>query len=80
LIVDDASPVIHSLLRQHHGGKYNILTASSAEVALQLIRENRIGVILSDVVMPGMDGIAFLNHAGRIDSNQLRHPGAIQES
>jgi DNA-binding NtrC family response regulator len=68
LIVDDEPHVINSLVRELHGEKYNILTAASAEVALQLIRENRIGVIMSDLVMPGMNGITFLSHARRIDS------------
>jgi len=71
LIVDDEPHIINSLIRELHGEKYNILTATSAGVALQLIRENRIGVILSDFVMPGMDGITFLNHAGRIDSKTI---------
>ncbi len=71
LIVDDEPPVINSLVRQLHGEKYKILTASNAAFALQLLRDNQVGVILSDLVMPEMDGITFLNRAGHIDSNAV---------
>jgi DNA-binding NtrC family response regulator len=71
LIVDDEPHIINSLMRELHAEKYRILTSSNAEVALQIVRDNRIGVILSDLVMPGMDGITFLNHARLIDPDAI---------
>ncbi|MBN1865415.1 MAG: response regulator, partial [Victivallales bacterium] len=38
----------------------SVVTASSAEEAFQAIRKNTPDMIISDVKMPGMDGISFL--------------------
>lgn len=39
---------------------YEILTASSGHEALELLGQNSIHVVILDVMMPGMDGIATL--------------------
>lgn len=56
LIVDDDESNL--LLMEYLLGKekYETITASNAEIALNLIHEKHIDIILSDVMMPGMDG------------------------
>jgi CheY-like chemotaxis protein len=56
LVVDDVSDVTEmlSVLMTHAG--YQVSTASSAPEALELARENRFDVIISDIGMPGMNG------------------------
>src|SRR5206468_5843155 len=39
---------------------FKVLTASSAEQALTLLRENEVGVILADQRMPGTTGVELL--------------------
>lgn len=59
LIADDNADMrqhIQSLL----GSEYDTLTASNGVEALEIIRQHRPALVLSDVMMPEMDGIALL--------------------
>jgi DNA-binding NtrC family response regulator len=67
LIVDDEDLILDVLKQQLKDEGYNILTASSGESALELIKMHRVAVILSDQSMPGMDGITFLSKVRQID-------------
>jgi DNA-binding NtrC family response regulator len=67
LIVDDEELILDLLTRQLRDEGYNILTASSGESALQLVKTHQVGVIVSDQVMPGMDGLSFLCKVRQID-------------
>lgn len=55
-MVDDVSDVTEllSVLLTHAG--YEVLTASSARAALELARNRRFDVIISDIGMPEMNG------------------------
>jgi CheY-like chemotaxis protein len=56
LVVDDVSDVTEmlSVLMRHAG--YDVSTASSAQEALALARENRFDIVISDIGMPEMNG------------------------
>ncbi|MDQ5847273.1 MAG: response regulator [Acidobacteriota bacterium] len=56
LVVDDVSDVTEmlSVLMTHAG--YQVSTASSAQEAISLARENHFDVIISDIGMPEMNG------------------------
>ncbi|MCF0074735.1 ATP-binding protein [Dyadobacter sp. CY261] len=59
LIADDNADMrqhIQSLL----GGQFRTLTAPNGVEALRLIRQHRPALVLSDIMMPEMDGIALL--------------------
>jgi two-component system response regulator HydG len=60
LIVDDDATIRDSLAEALADESTNIRTADSAESALALIGSGGIDVVLSDVRMPGLDGIALL--------------------
>ena len=49
-----------------------IYTAESGSEGLDVIRSHDIGVVLSDQMMPQMDGIAFLEEARRIKPDMIR--------
>jgi len=59
LIVDDDESNL--LLMEYLLGKekYTTVTATNAEKALQIVSEKQIDIILSDVMMPGMNGFEF---------------------
>jgi signal transduction histidine kinase/CheY-like chemotaxis protein len=62
LVVDDEPDALQLFARMlAEGGRdYRVLRASSGRQALQLIQHQRPDVILLDLVMPEMDGYAFL--------------------
>ena len=60
LIVDDDPGTLASLSRAFALEGYTALTASSAARALERLEEEPVDAVLSDVVMPEMDGLAFL--------------------
>jgi DNA-binding NtrC family response regulator len=60
LIVDDDPGTLASLSRAFALEGYTALTASSAARALERLSEEPVDAILTDVVMPEMDGLDFL--------------------
>lgn len=65
LLVDDEKNTREGLARALRRS-YDVLLAESGERALQWLRERNVDVVLSDVRMPGMDGMTLLQRiAGR---------------
>jgi len=60
LIVDDEELMRGLLVRIVERDGYFSLTASSGEEALGILEANKVDVVLSDIVMPGMDGLQLL--------------------
>ncbi|MBN2484827.1 MAG: response regulator [Bacteroidales bacterium] len=71
LYVDD-SPVNLDLFRALFTGEYNLLLSTSGKDALTLLRKEKIDLIISDLMMPEMDGIEFLEKALSIVPNVPR--------
>jgi len=67
VIVDDEEMVLTSLNSfLTLETKYNIKTFISVEEALDYIRNNQVDLVVSDYLMPEMDGITFLSHVREI--------------
>jgi two-component system response regulator HydG len=60
LIVDDDRNSRESLRRALERDRYRILTAENGKVALDLAREREIDLVLTDMIMPGLGGLDFL--------------------
>ena len=60
LIVDDEQKIINALKRILRKESFECFFAMNGKEALSIIENNEIHVILSDLDMPGMDGIALL--------------------
>jgi DNA-binding NtrC family response regulator len=60
LIVDDEATLCESLRRVFEREGFEVLTAPDAEAALALFEEGAFDLILSDILLPAMDGIEFL--------------------
>jgi two-component system, NtrC family, nitrogen regulation response regulator NtrX len=60
LIIDDDANTLASLARAFRLAGHNATVCDSAARALELAKAERFDLILSDVVMPGRDGIALL--------------------
>jgi two-component system, chemotaxis family, chemotaxis protein CheY len=69
LIVDDSAAIrkiLQRVLRQTEMPIRNVLEAGDGAQALQLLRDQSVGLILSDINMPNMDGLELL---GQLKSN-----------
>ena len=66
LIVDD-EPGIRESLRLTLRDEYDLLLAESGEEALRSAQSSRPDVVLLDIVMPGMDGLAALERLKAFD-------------
>lgn len=60
LIVDDEPTVCELLYHWLTSEGYECVTASSAEMALKLLRDHKFHLVLSDIMMPGMSGVDLL--------------------
>lgn len=63
VIVDDEEMVLTSLSSFFTlETEYNIIEFTSAQKALEYIQEKDVNLVISDYLMPEMDGITFLGH------------------
>jgi response regulator RpfG family c-di-GMP phosphodiesterase len=63
LLVDDEANILRSLYRLLRPEGYRLLTAESGAVALQLMNQEHVDLVISDMRMPEMDGAVFLAKA-----------------
>jgi len=68
LLVDDEEEILEFLQRMLHT-KYAICTARNGQEALQVLEANAVQLIISDVMMPEMDGFELC----RVIKSDVRH-------
>ncbi|WP_135075259.1 response regulator [Terasakiella sp. SH-1] len=72
LIIDDDVNLLSGLKRQYHK-RFNVLTAEGGAQGLELLKENPdIGVVVTDMRMPEMDGLETLKHIREISPDVVR--------
>jgi two-component system response regulator GlrR len=69
LLVDDDPSLLRLLTLRLEGEGYQVISADCAETALVLLGKNKVDVVLSDLRMPGLDGMALFDEIAK------RHPG-----
>ncbi len=73
LILDDEDMVLTSLRSfLELETDYEIVTFTSGSEALEYVQKNKINLVVSDYLMPDMDGITFLAKVKEIDPNATR--------
>jgi EAL domain-containing protein (putative c-di-GMP-specific phosphodiesterase class I) len=60
LLVDDDPTVLRSVGRALKKCGYELTTASNGQDAVRMVRDGDFDVVVSDIAMPGMNGIQFL--------------------
>ena len=71
LIVEDEETLRHSLKRIFTKDGFDVDTAESAEKGLGLLEKNIYDVIISDIILPGQDGIELLGKVRQELPDQL---------
>ena len=76
LIVEDNSTDVELMLHALEsadlkplGGDFDMEVRATAEGALQLLGERAVDLVLTDMVLPGMDGLDLVSRIQRIDPN-----------
>lgn len=67
LVVDDEPALRRSILRLLHAKGYEVISAENGVEAHELFREHSFDVVLSDISMPGCDGIQLLRSVHSVD-------------
>ncbi len=63
LVVDDNEIILHVIRCILEDAGYEVATAGSGMAALDALRQKDFELIITDLVMPGMDGISLLKQA-----------------
>jgi CheY-like chemotaxis protein len=73
LVVDDEAKILfvlnHALVKL--GGGCHILTATNGQEALAIARDTPLDLIITDLRMPGMDGISFTEAVRALDYDPI---------
>ncbi len=72
LFVDDERNILNSMQRVFRKEGYAILTAESGRQGLDIMRDKRISLVVSDQRMPEMDGVEFLSRVKEISPLTVR--------
>ena len=69
LLIDDETDVRDSISRVLKREGFDVLTAENAEVGLALLKKSTVDVLVSDIIMPGMDGVQAIQHVRESNPN-----------
>ncbi|MEA2100990.1 MAG: response regulator [Thermodesulfobacteriota bacterium] len=72
LFVDDEEYIIELARMLFEDRDMNVLTAMDAESALDVVRTNEIAVLISDNLMPGMNGLDLLSRVRTISPDTVK--------
>ena|SRR6185503_2157722 len=65
IVIDDQEPIRRIVRTALERAGHEVLDAADGEVGLQLLERHATDVVLSDIFMPGMDGIQMLRQIRR---------------
>jgi two-component system, NtrC family, sensor kinase len=66
LLVDDEATIVNALRSELSLQSHSVYTANSGKEALELLEEQKIDILITDLNMPGMNGLELLSLAGKI--------------
>jgi two-component system, sensor histidine kinase and response regulator len=66
LLVDDEPAIIQALASELRLQDHTVHTASSGKDALEIIKANTIDILITDLRMPGMDGLELLSRTSEL--------------
>lgn len=75
LVIDDDEPV-HLMIKNMVKDEFKILSAKDVQQAIDILSEQNVNLILSDIHMPGISGLEFLESI-RLDEEKKKIPVLI---
>lgn len=66
LVIDDDASILGVVSEVLEDDGYAVTTAASGEQALALLNEQEFSLVMSDIRLPGMNGVAVLEHIKRV--------------
>ena len=74
LVIEDYGDSREMLKLLVAGEGYEVLTAASAEEALEIIKQRQIDLIITDLGLPGMDGMTLVRHIRGLGGDMVSVP------
>ncbi len=71
LLVDDQKEVLEGLTLAFRRTEHDVYTADSGEQAVRVMSEENIDVVLTDLMMDGLDGMGVLRHAQSLNPSPV---------
>ena len=71
LFLDDDERILKTL-KALFRSRYDVLTTTEGQIALEYMKQGHVHVVVSDQRMPGMTGVEFLRKAKEISPNTIR--------
>ena len=65
LVVDD-EPQFREVITYSLAGQYQVQTRENAEAALELLKQEDFLLVITDYMMPGMNGLELLDHVRQL--------------
>lgn len=66
LVVDDDASILGLVSEVLEDDGYVVMTASSGEAAIDLLKNNQYALVMSDIRLPGINGVEVLEHVKRV--------------
>ena len=66
LVIDDDETIIHLITALVEELSYNVLTASNGIAAMDLLKTHHVDLVITDIIMPGMEGLEVVRNVKRI--------------
>lgn len=69
LVVDDEPDFLEVIKIRLEASEYDVVTVTNGDDALKKIKNEKINVVLLDILMPGMDGLEVLKKIRRVNKD-----------
>lgn len=65
LVIDDEPDILNLICRMLEKQGYRVSCAENGEIGLQHIEHERYDLVITDMLMPGVDGMAIIRHLSK---------------